>query len=57
MRVLASCFGVCLLVLLVQLTGEVMLQHRIKSPYSMWKKMEKKKVNYKLASLLYPAVA
>eukprot|EP00752_Nemacystus_decipiens_P003763 g3464.t1 len=28
-----------------QLTGEVLLQHRIKSPYSMWKKMEKKQVS------------
>ncbi|CAN0255673.1 unnamed protein product, partial [Ectocarpus sp. 13 AM-2016] len=27
-----------------QLTGEATLQHRIKSPYSMWKKMEKNQV-------------
>ncbi|CAM9184261.1 unnamed protein product [Scytosiphon promiscuus] len=28
-----------------QLTGEVVLQHRIKSPYSMWRKMKKKQVS------------
>lgn len=34
-----------LMLILMQLTEEVLLQHRIKSPYSMWKKMEKKQVN------------